>query len=240
MQGRPLVCIGLGGICEGYLPHLLLLHETGIVRFKTMCLVDGKCFREDSKTRQHFHGLRSKAVDRCETWREVYQNAPLRHLEEYVGKDNVAEIVTDGSIVFLSPDNHATRKVVSDHAETLRDILLTTGSNDGIEEGSGGTEGVVIVHWKRDGRDMTAPITKYHPEIAAPADPRLPTQVGCLELARSVPQLLATNLLVGHAMVQMLMRYVLMSPEEAVQVVEFGVNTRDGSLVPYGIHERRP
>jgi len=241
MEGH-LVCIGLGGIFEGYFPHVLLFHAIGIIRFSQIVLVDGKQFREENRARQYYQQLRSKAVERREHWEGTYPDLPLRSRVVYVDASNVQEIVPDGAIVLLSPDNHATRKVVSEHAETLPDILLISGGNDGIDKAKGedGTEGAVIVHWRKESEDLTAPLTLYHPEIREPDD-RLPSAMSCMELAQAgQPQLLATNLLVGHAMAQLLHRYAVLPREEAVQVVEVGVNSRDGTIVPYGIEERQP
>ena len=239
LQNRLLICIGLGGICEGYLPHVLLLHATGIVRFSRILLVDGDSFEERNRNRQFFNEPRGKAEERCTTWGALYPEVPLRYLSRYVDQRNVAEIVVDDSIVLLSPDNHPTRKIVSDHAEILDNILLITGSNDAINEQRGldGTDGQVIVHWRTDGQNRTAPMTWHHEEIARP-DGRLPAELSCGEMAQVYPQLLSTNLLVGHGMVQMLMRYVLISLRTAVAIVELGVNSREGTMVPYGIHER--
>lgn len=241
MHAEQLVCIGLGGIFEGYGPHALLLCQTDVLAVDMIRLVDGKKFRQENRGRQHFHETREKAVERCEVWRRMYPGLPLRARAAFVDASNVADIVTDGSVVLLSPDNHATRKLVSDHACTLDTILLITGTNDAInpEEGLDGTEGQAIVHWRTEGRNRTAPITQYHEEIRD-ATGGLPTQLSCEELARSHPQLLATNLLVGQAMVLLLQRYLLLPPEEAVRIVEYGVNSREGTLVPYGIDSRRP
>lgn len=241
MTYQQLVCIGLGGIFEGYGPHAFLLCQTGVLEVDMIRLVDGKKFRQENRGRQHFRKVREKAVERCEVWRHMYPGLPLRARAAFVDEANVAEIVTDGSVVLLSPDNHATRRLVSDHACTLDTVLLITGTNDAIdmEEALDGTEGQAIVHWRTDGKNRTAPITQYHDEIRN-ATAGLPTQLSCEELARSYPQLLATNLLVGQAMILLLQRYLLQPPEEAVSIVEYGVNSREGTLVPYGIDSRKP
>jgi hypothetical protein len=239
-SGRPLVGIGLGGIAEGWLPATLHFHQTGVMRFSRILLVDGKAFDSHHRSRQHFGAPRPKAVERCALWGAMYPDAPLRHLTRFVDRGNVAEIVGEGSIVMLSPDNHATRKVVSDHAETLRNVILICGGNDGIDQGRGedGTEGCVMVHCKHDGTDLTPPITRHHKEIAEPED-RLPTDLGCMELAQTgEPQVLATNLVVGWQMVLMLYRYCTPPVEEAARIPEVWVNSRTNAFTPYGVNER--
>lgn len=239
---RPLIGIGLGGICEGWLPAVLHFHQTGAVRFQRIVLVDGKAFSEHHGARQHFSAPRGKAIDRCAAWGGMYPAAPLRHIAKFVDRGNVADIVGEGSVVMLSPDNHATRKVVSDHAEVLNTILLICGGNDGInkDKGEDGTEGFVAAHCKIGGIDMTPPITRYHRQIAEPED-RLPTELSCAELTQAgEPQVLATNLMVGWHMALMLHRYCTLPCAEAARVPEVWVNSRTGAVTQYGIDERCP
>lgn len=144
--------------------------------------------------------------------------------------------------MLLSPDNHATRKVVSDRAEAADNILLICGGNDGINESrhEDGTEGFVAVHCKVNGTDVTPPLTRYHRQIAEPED-RLPTDQSCAELAQAgEPQVLATNLMVGWHMALMVHRYCTLPCNEAAAVPEVWVNSRTGAVLQYGIDERRP
>ncbi len=240
-SGASLVGIGLGGICEGWLPPLLLTWKTGTLAFANIILIDGKVFSEANQTRQHFSQRRSKAQERCELWGRLYPTCPLNSLPQIVTAENVAKYISEGSAVLLSPDNHATRKVVSDHACRLQNCLLICGGNSDInkETGSDGSEGTVLVHYRKEGRDLTPPITKYHCEIADPQD-ELPTEKSCLELAAGQPQLLATNLLVGQIMSQMLLRYCLQDDGAASQVVEQWVNSTSGAVVTYSLGERSP
>lgn len=241
MTDWPLVCIGLGGVFEGYMPFVLLLGQTKIANWPSISLIDGKVFDAHHETRQHVGAYQAKADDRCHVWQAAYPDAQLRAYPEYLDPDNIAGFILDSSIVLLSPDNHATRRLVSNHAEQLRNILLIAGGNDAIDEASqtDGSQGTVIVHYKKGGVNLTPPITVHHPEIREPND-LLPTTPGCGEqIAAGQTQVLATNLAVGHAMAQALLRYVTAtSPQEAAQVVEWWVNSRKGTCVPYGISER--
>lgn len=81
----PLIGIGLGGVCEGWLPAVLHFHQTGIVRFSHILLVDGKTFDPlHHHARQHFMQPRSKALERCAMWGSLYPDVPLRHLAKFV------------------------------------------------------------------------------------------------------------------------------------------------------------
>lgn len=242
MHRRPLVCIGLGGISEGYLHDVLLLHQTGVVPFSHIFLIDGKTFSPEKRVRQHFlsDAPRPKAAERVDMWTQMFPDAPLLAVNTFVDRENVGRYVRNGSIVLLSPDNNPTRALVSAHAETLDTVLLINGGNEGIEGKEDGTEGIVQVHWKVDREDRTPPITKYHPEIAA-SDERLPSEMSCEELARAgQPQVLGTNLMVGWWMAHMLWRYCTLPSEEATRIVELWANSRTGDVNPYPIGERSP
>jgi hypothetical protein len=109
--------------------------------------------------------------------------------------------------VLLCVDNHATRKLVSDHCGTLPSVALFSGGNDGVEPPrQRGTYGNVQVYLRRDGKDLTAPLTRFHPEIANPAG-KLPTELSCVELAASTPQILFTNLAVASALLNAFFAY---------------------------------
>jgi hypothetical protein len=72
------------------------------------------------------------------------------------------------------------------------------GGNDGAEDGRSGTFGNVQISPREDGRERTNAVTRFHPEIARPAD-RRPDQDRCEDRAPSAPQLLFTNLAVAAA-----------------------------------------
>lgn len=239
VSDRPLILIGLGGIATGYLPAVMQYHSANVLPFETVLLIDGKRFRSDNATRQHFQKEENKAVELCRLWGRHYPQIPLRYRAEFVTAGNVVELIPDQSVVLLAPDNHATRQLVSEHVETLDNILLISGGNDAIDEKTGkdGTEGAVLVHFKVDGKHLTPPITRYHPEIAHPTD-GLPTEAGCSELALSQPQLAATNFLVGQTMAELLYRYCCLPDAEATQVVERWVNSRTRVHVDYEPAER--
>jgi len=81
----------------------------------------------------------------------------------------------------------------------LRSVTLFSGGNDGVENGKTGTYGNVQVYRRKAGRNLSNPLSRFHPEIAHPAD-RLPTAQGCLAALASAPQLLFTNATVAAAM----------------------------------------
>ena len=76
-----------------------------------------------------------------------------------------------------------------------------------------GTYGNVQVFVRQDRRDLTAPLDRYHPEIANPVDTS-PAEQSCLEAAANgAPQLVFVNLTVAAAMCNAILR--LMMPIES-------------------------
>lgn len=232
---KHVVVIGLGGIAEGYLWQLASLHETGELPMELLLLVDGDVFEDRNRSRQSFGSLGPKAAVRRSQVLALYPRVPARACSVYVHRGNVRDYIPEGAIVLLSPDNQPTRKLVSDHVKGLDECLLIVGGNDAIDEvaGTDGTEGYAMVHYRKEGRDLTAPIDLYHPEIATDHGPE-PTALSCgALLAQGQRQVRRTNLMVGHCMLNLLLRYLQMPCAEAVQVGEVVVSSRTESVVPY-------
>ena len=111
----------------------------------------------------------------------------------FVTADNVFVYIPEGSCVFCGVDNHASRKLLSDHCSTLQDVILISGGND-FDDGN------VQVYIRRDGKDVTVPLTHLHPEIEFPKD-KNPAELDCMQLAATgTPQLLFANLKVSTEM----------------------------------------
>lgn len=203
-------------------------------------LVDGKSFSDHNAMRQHFRKARNKAEDRKEVWSAAYPKAPLYSMCEFVSGVNVGKLVQDGSIILLSPDNHPTRVILSDHMETLSSGLLIVGGNDAVvpDAGQNGTKGWVAVHCRVDGTNVTPPVTAYHDDLRSSKE-LLPTEMNCVELAQAgQPQLLATNLFVGQMMSALLHRYLTLPLRQAIEVVEACVDSSTTDVGSYGIRER--
>lgn len=181
-----------------------------------LTLIDGDVFEPGNATRMLFLEEGNKASVVCRELQEHLARSALllAAVEEYVTPENVGRLIHDGDVVLLTVDNHATRKLVSDHcATTLRNVCLISGGNDGVEAGAEGrlrregTYGNVQIHVRRGGRDRMPPLTAFHPEIREPAD-RSPAERSCTEAVASTPQLLFANLQVASAILSTLWLYL--------------------------------
>lgn len=113
--------------------------------------------------------------------------------QEYLTPENVEFLIDEGDIVFVGVDNFATRKVISDRAVQLRDVLVISGGNEY-------TDGNVRFHLRVRGKDITLPLANsFHPEVMSPRD-KNPAELGCGEMVESQPQLVLMNNLVASHM----------------------------------------
>lgn len=189
------VCIGLGGIGSHLiypLSQYLDWHQPGARVF----LVDGKNYEPRKEERQRFDSLGNKAEVQFRELSRKFTKIHFRPIPIYVTKENARRIIPDNAVIFVMPDNHQTRKIVSNYVEKLKNVVAIYGGNFGADDDSQGKEGSVLIHIREKGRDVTGPITRFHPEIAHPDD-KHPQEMSCEEMARSQPQILFTNLTVA-------------------------------------------
>lgn len=176
-----------------------------------MMLVDGDTFEEKNASRMLFSNYGNKAAVTLGDLRPhlKHGNLAMATREDYVTKKNIWNIIQTGDIVILCVDNHATRKLVNDHCAKLKDILLISGGNDGVGKTAAGairrgTYGNVQVYARKKGKDLTPSLSKFHPEIAHPAD-KPPSELNCTDLIVSQPQILFSNLQVAASILNTLM-----------------------------------
>lgn len=228
--------VGLGGIGSIVARYgamfLASLAKSANVR---LVLIDGDRFEPGNASRMFFSDCGNKAAVTRDDLLDRFRDSRLAlvAIEEYVTEKNVARLFHNGDVIVASVDNHATRKLLSDHcARALDDVVLISGGNDGIGEDSTGTfrrgtYGNCQVYVRHGGEDMSPSLTQYHPEIADPAD-RLPTDQSCTELLSSVPQLLLTNLAAASAILNALFLHL----SGALHYSELAFDIADGLMRP--------
>lgn len=203
-----LLLIGVGGVGGAALPHLAaFLHNLRIPL--RLLLVDGDTYQPADARRQIFSALGNKAeVKAAETIDALGESeVAIVPVPEYATADNVSSLIRDGDHVFLCVDNHPSRKLISDRCGTLDNVALFSGGNDGVDPPrERGTYGNVQIALRQAGRDVTAPLTRFHPEIANPRG-HMPGGPNCGQLAVSVPQIGLTNLAVASALMSAFFAY---------------------------------
>jgi molybdopterin/thiamine biosynthesis adenylyltransferase len=187
--------IGAGGIASCLLPVLArFLNYHDSAEPAALTIVDGDSYEAKNATRQVFTKLGNKAEVKAHELRGQFDRLSVMSRGNFVTARNALSIIEEGDIVFLCVDNHATRKLVSDTCESLDNVVLISGGNRL-------TDGDIIVYIRKDGLDVTLPLTNdfYHPDIAEPQD-RNPADIGCDEHFESAPQIIFMNNAVACAM----------------------------------------
>lgn len=189
------VLIGLGGI-GSHLVELLartLVFSQSKRAPKRLILIDGDKYEERNKERQRFQAVANKAESIKDWIGPIFSEIEIEAKPHFVDESNIFVFVKEGDAVFLAVDNHATRKLVSDHAATLSNVLIISGGNELYD-------GNIQVYERRDNKDITPPLTWLHPEIELPRD-RNPAELNCQELAKAgAPQILTVNSMVASLM----------------------------------------
>ena len=178
--------IGVGGIGT-ILSDLItrFLNYSG-VDSQTVTLVDGDTFEPSNRSRQVFDELGKKADIKAEELNGKFNGLVIDSFPHFLTPENIDKVIEEGDLVLSCLDNHKTRKLISDKCITLQNVTLISGGNELID-------GNVQVYIRRDGVNLTNPITHSHPEIQNPED-KSPHELSCQELAEtSVPQIIFTN-----------------------------------------------
>jgi len=228
LQHSRIVFIGLGGI-GSVLSLFLSQFLYSLKRECTMYLVDGDHYEPRNEERMLFSRVANKAEVKSEELSKQFGDfIHYRPIPNEVTRENIAGTVQEGDVAFLCVDNHVTRLLTSQHCETLENILLISGGNDGVEDGKDGTFGNVQIYFRSENTDVTNSLTKFHPEIKDPA-PRKTDETGCGALIQgAAPQLLATNLAVASAMLNTFYSCLL----EELRYEELYLNIIAGTMVP--------
>lgn len=187
-----IVVIGLGGVGSILIERMCRFLNFTDDHDVEILLVDGDEYESKNYERQEFGRLGNKADIKITDLSVKFSKLGFDAFEEYVTEENISDVIGEGNIVFLCVDNHKTRMIVSNYCKKLKNITLISGGNEF-------TDGNVQLYVRRDGKDLTPDLCKYHPEIAVPDD-KLPTEMSCEELSVSDPQLYFTNLGVATIM----------------------------------------
>jgi len=190
MNIKEVKIIGLGGIGSIFVNKLVRFinhcESGGEALGWNVTLIDGDDYEVKNKQRQEFLFIKNKAVSKLEELNNLVSESIENAIPEFITERNVMEAVRENDTIFLCVDNHKTRKIISEHARTLNDVIIVSGGNDY-------TDGNVQLFIREHGKSLTPSLTDYHPEIIEPSD-KLPTEMSCEELANSDPQLFFANL----------------------------------------------
>lgn len=203
-KGLKIKIVGCGGIGSWLVDPLCSLLNFSLIPSIEVTLIDGDTYEERNRERQNFDVIGPKASITAARLKEKFPRLFIQDQPAYLTDANIIQLVRDGDIVVCCVDNHKTRKLVSDRAEELENVTVVSGGNEL-------TDGNVLIHVRRDGKDITLPLAnKYHPELQNPGDknPGDDKEHGCQVLQAVEPQLVATNFMVAAFMLSELYKIV--------------------------------
>lgn len=217
------IVVGLGGIGSNLVDPLCrtILFSKSDKVLKKALLIDGDKYESKNRERQRYTAFANKAEATKEWLKESFPELEIEARSQYVDKDNIF-FIKDGDVVFLAVDNHATRKLVSDHIGILDNALLISGGNEEFD-------GNIQIYERRNGQDFTPPLTYLHPEIENPKD-KNPATVNCGEaVVAGGVQLLAVNLKVASLMIEAFTLWLLFGD---IPYTEVYANMKTGNVRP--------
>ena len=192
-----LVILGLGGIGSHLAePACRLLVYSGCHPERVL-LIDGDGYEERNRERQRVLQDGNKATATKAVLGVLFKDLAIDAKAVYLDAANAFILIREGDIVLVGVDNHATRKLVSDHAQTLNDVTVISGGNEL-------TDGNVQIQQRVGGKNLHPPLDFRHPEIEKPAD-KNPADIGCdVAVKQGLPQLLTVNLTIAAMMLNIL------------------------------------
>lgn len=178
-----IVIVGLGG-------DIVLRDITGFYIERVdpnyfLRLADGGHYAMRHWSHEKFSRLAEKTEVSKELLLRDYKNLKIRTYPFFIGRERTKlsilakDVIPDHSFVFDATDNAASKKLIMEYCEKLKQVVLISG---GIDK-----ENVYVQTFVRiDGKNVTPPFYDYNPHIKNPKD-ELPSERlrrGCLDQAQ--------------------------------------------------------
>ena len=77
---------------------------------------------------------------------------------KFLGKENVGKLVRDTDVVLIAVDNYSARALIEERGKELDNIVVINGGNES-------TDGSCQLWVRREGKNITPPMSHCHPEI---------------------------------------------------------------------------
>jgi len=159
---KPYLLIGSGGTGSHALPVLIPYLTTfhgGVDReVWVLGVMDGDTVEEKNLERQLFEPA-MVTMNKAEAATLPYRYATnVISIPHYLGADNIDKYIYDGVTIFIAVDNFPVRALIEDKVKTLENAVVINAGNE-FDTGS------CQVWIRKNGQDLTPPISFMHPEI---------------------------------------------------------------------------
>ena len=168
---RQFIVIGTGGTAS-HLIHALVLYAQSQGEHM-LHLWDRDEVEEKNLERQLFYPF-EVGHRKAQVLADRYPDVKA-HID-YVGADNIKDVIKDGDTVLICADNMAVRRVINDHCKTLDNVILINGGN---EKHTGSAQ----VYARKDGKPETPALDFRSPEFDAKNDEVDRSNMSCAEIA---------------------------------------------------------
>lgn len=161
--------LGAGGtgsiLYESLLRYLETFHRHRDENFYLQ-VIDGDAIEAHNLDRQLFAeqtigGNKAEALVHTTPFKPPH--GKLFPVNDFLGKKNVEKLIRDGDIVLIAVDNYSVRALVEERGKNLDNIVVINGGNES-------TDGSCQLWIRREGKNVTPPMSHCHPEIAYKAD----------------------------------------------------------------------
>jgi molybdopterin/thiamine biosynthesis adenylyltransferase len=194
---RPYILIGAGGTGSILFPLLYRYLATYYEHREddySLTVIDGKEVSASKLGRQLFAG-RFAGNPKASALIEQYEADPsvVIAVPRYLGADNI-DGIREHSVVLIAADNFPVRMRIQERAQALQDVTIINGGNEM-------TDGSLQLYVRRDGGDITPPMSQGHPELLVD-DERDPAALSCEQIAElpSGEQTIVANAMSATAM----------------------------------------
>ena len=178
MPARVYLLVGAGGtgsiMFDPLIRYLTAYHGNREENF-IVAVIDGDEIEPHNLERQLFQN-NYVGENKANALVAQYGHAALRALPEFVTDDNIAARINEGDTVLIAADNYDVRARIERHGLTLQNITVVNGGNES-------TDGSLQLWVRRDGKNVTPPLSFMHPEILTPS-PHDPSKLDCQQRAQ--------------------------------------------------------
>jgi molybdopterin/thiamine biosynthesis adenylyltransferase len=165
---------GTGSILFDVLNRYLTSYHVNREEPHIVAVIDGDELQAHNLERQLFRG-NFVGENKANALVAMYDHENARSVPEFLSDENISTRINDGDIVLIAADNFDVRNRIQRHGMSLDNITVINGGNES-------TDGSLQLWVRRDGKNITPPLSFMHDEILRPS-PFDPSTLDCQQLA---------------------------------------------------------
>lgn len=197
------ILIGAGGTGSLLLDPMLRMLRTfhGQDDF-IVAIIDGDNVEAKNLARQQFKG-NHVGLNKAAALADFVYGEELHPVPEFLGDTNIKDRIQDGDVVIIAADNYNVRARIEQRAFELDNIAVINGGNESFD-------GSCQIFIRKNGKNMTPPLSWMHDEIYTPSE-HDPSKLDCIARAaiKGGEQTIIANLMSAAWTLNMLYRYLV-------------------------------